>query len=178
MALTNKPYDRVIEKFLLDNIEPNTRVIDVGCGTGWTALILANNKTNCSVDGVDINTLKIHRANTHFLKAKRDHIMHCHLCKAEELVQRFGASKFEYVVTNHSVHHFGNPLKVFKQIKAILKKGGKLLIGELTPSYGEKIDNCPRYSISKIRDFVEQSGLKLVHATVKQPGVILVVYQK
>jgi len=178
MPLTNKPYDKAIERFLTKNIKAKSRVIDVGCGTGWTALILARKNFGCYVDGIDINTLKIHRANRLFLQAKRDHLVHCHLCGAEELTKRFGASLFDYVVTNHSIHHFEKPIIAVKQMKAILKKKGKLLLTELTPEYGKKFDKCKRYSLSQIIKILKDAGLKIISAKIELPGVILIICQK
>ena len=45
-----QPYDKAIREFLLRHIAKGSRVIDVGCGTGWTALILAGAKKNCRVE--------------------------------------------------------------------------------------------------------------------------------
>lgn len=150
LLVSRRPYNRIIEKFLLKNIKPGSRVVDVGCGTGTSALLLAKNKTNCRVDGVEINRVKVHRANRLFLKAKHDHLVHCHLCAVEDLEGHFGRAIFDYVITNHAIHHFATPKKAFVQMLSILKPGGKILLTDLTPEYGRRVDQCERYSFEEL----------------------------
>lgn len=167
-------HDRAIKQFLSEHIRDHSRVIDVGCGTGWTALHLAQTKAACRIDGVDISELKIHRANSLFLKAKRDHVVHCQQCGAEELTKRFGYALYDFAVSSHSLHHYREPLQALKQIRSTLKPGGHLLLVELEPRYGETIDDCPRYSLPKILFLVQKARLAIQSAREKPPGVFLV----
>lgn len=174
----NRPYDQPIKKFLEENIAPSSRVLDVGCGTGWTGLFLAKIKRHCQVDGIDLNALKVHRANALFNRAKLNHLVVCHTTPAEALVKRFGRTKFNAAVSVHSLHHYDDVVRALKQIKIVLKPGGKLLLGELDQEYGETVDDCPRYSIKKIRQLIANSGLKIQSVQNLDPGILLVLAVK
>ncbi len=169
--MTRQTYDTAIKKFLLANIRPESNVIDVGCGTGWTGLLLSQKNLHCNVDGVDIDELKVHRANKIFLKAKRDHLVACKTCRAEEVSQRFGRHRYDFVISNHALHHYKNLIKALKEIHLLLKPSGKLLLSELEQSYGEKIDICPRYRKDKIKEVVKRAGFKIREFSLKPPGV-------
>ncbi|MBI4022425.1 MAG: class I SAM-dependent methyltransferase [Candidatus Andersenbacteria bacterium] len=168
-----KAYERVIKQFLAAHIPAGSRIIDVGCGTGWTALFVAENKAGCRVDGVDIDTLKVHRANRLFLRAKREHLVHCARCGAEELVRRFKRRQYDVVVSCHSLHHYREPVRALRQMRGVLKREGVLLLAELTPAFGERVDDCARYSLAKIRAFFKRAGWRLREASVQGSGVIL-----
>lgn len=169
-----KSYNRVINRFLLRHIRPNSTVVDVGCGTGTTALLLARERPGCRVEGIDIDEIKIHRANALFAKAKREHLVRCHICSAENLAVRLGRGRYDVVVSTHSFHHYRDPRRALRQIRAILKPGGQLLLSELEPPYGETVDDCPRYSLRKISALVADAHLRVQEARRRKPGVLLV----
>ena len=169
--MTYQAYDTAIKKFLLANIHAESNVIDVGCGTGWTGLLLSQKNLHCNVDGVDIDELKVHRANRIFLKAKRDHLVACKTCRAEEASQRFGTHHYDFVVSNHALHHYKDSVKALREMSLLLKPSGKLLLSELEQSYGEKIDDCPRYRSEKIKELVARAGFKIRELVLKPPGV-------
>lgn len=171
--MAQKPYDPVLKKFLNDHVKPRDRVLDVGCGTGYTALQITK-KFQCAVYGVDINKLKVHRANAAFVKAKKDHLVVCHVVSALQLTKQFAKSSFDVVVSNHSIHHYDDVLKALREIRAVLKPKGVLLLGELEQSYGEQVDNCPRFSLRKIEELVKRANLDIVSVQIKPPGVILI----
>ncbi|MEX1997923.1 MAG: class I SAM-dependent methyltransferase [Candidatus Andersenbacteria bacterium] len=176
--MRRKSFDSIIKQFLLQHVPDEGTVLDVGCGTGWTALFLARQKPNCAVEGVDIDTVKIHRANALFLKAKRDHIVRCYTCSAELLAKRLGYGRYDVVISNHSLHHYPKPVIALRQIRATLKPNGYLLLSELDPSYGEEIDNCPRYSLKKIIALLKQARFHVRHAQHKKPGVLLLLAER
>ncbi|MBI3305165.1 class I SAM-dependent methyltransferase [Candidatus Parcubacteria bacterium] len=168
------PYDRVIEKFLDREVQPASRIIDVGCGTGWTALFLARRKPGSQIVGIDIDTLTVHRANALFRRARREKLVQCHRCGVEQLRVRFGTQMFDCAITSHTLHHFERPAAALRQIRAVLKRGGRLLLVELSPRYGEALDDCPRYSLVKIKEFVRRAGFRRVGGAERAPGVVLV----
>lgn len=176
--VVSEPYDQVIADFLLNNVPKDSRVVDVGCGTGWTAILLTDHNVCASCEGVDVDELDIHRANRWFLQAKRDHLVHCRKGSAEELSKRLGRSNFDVVISNHSLHHYLKPEKGLQEIHRILKAGGLLLLSELEQTYGEKIDNCPRYRPTKIRELINGAGFIIELFRHQKPGVILVRARK
>ena len=173
-----KPFDQIIADFLLAEVPVGSRVIDVGCGTGWTAILLTDHQICSSCEGVDVDELDIHRANRWFLKAKRDHLVHCQQCSAEELTKKLGRSNYDVVVSNHSLHHYLSPERGLREIYHILKAGGVLLLTELEQKFGETIDNCPRFRPDKIKQLIEGAGFPVDTFEQKKPGVLLVKARK
>lgn len=169
-----KAYERVIKRFLAAHIADGSRVLDVGCGTGWTALFVARTKADCVVDGVDVDELRIHRANRLFVRAKRDCVVRCVRCGAEELARRLGRARYDVVVSCHSLHHYRDPVRALKQMRRVLAPGGAVLLAELAPAYGETIDDCARYSLRKVRAFFRRAGLSVLAGEQRRPGVVLV----
>lgn len=169
-----KTYERVVKHFLAAHIADGSRILDVGCGTGWTALFVARTRSGCTVDGVDIDELRIHRANRLFVRARREHLVHCVTCGAEELTRLFGRGRYDAVVSCHSLHHYRDPVRALREMRRVLKRGGQVLLAELTPAYGETVGDCARYSLRKIRAFFGRTGLRVLAARQVRPGVILV----
>lgn len=176
--VVSEPFDQAIADFLLANVPKDSRVVDVGCGTGWTAILLTDHKVCASCEGVDVDELDIHRANRWFLQAKRDHLVHCQKGSAEELSKRLGRSNFDVVISNHSLHHYLKPEKGLQEIHKILKAKGLLLLSELEQGYGETIDNCPRYRAGKMRALITDAGFTIELFRQERPGVILVRARK
>ena len=64
----------------------------------------------------------------------------------------------------------------------MLLPGGRILIAEYAPSFGERIDDCPRYSEKKIRSLLADAGFTDITAhrldprlnvlTAKRRGVV------
>lgn len=104
--------------------------------------------------------------------------MRCHRCSAENLSARLGRARYDVVVSTHSFHHYRDPRRALRQIRAILKPGGQLLLSELEPVYGETVDDCPRYSLRKIVALVSDTRLRVEEARRQKPGVLLVYAER
>ncbi|MBI2624094.1 class I SAM-dependent methyltransferase [Candidatus Parcubacteria bacterium] len=150
---------------------PRSRVLDVGCGSGWATLILTGRTLRCETACVDRDARAITFANRALRRRGRE--IRCRRCYAENLGDCFKPGRFDAAVAVHALHHFDEPARALRQMRKVLKPGGQLALAELDPTYGEELDDCPRYSLMKIMAFVRAAGFKQVRSWHQRPGVLL-----
>lgn len=112
---------------LLDWDRP-VNFLDIGCGTGWAveqAALLS--RSNGSFYGIDLSSQMTGKArekyagngNMHFIQANAEFI---------PLNDNF----FDVIICTHSFHHYRHPVKALREMRRLLKPGGKVYI--LDPS--------------------------------------------
>lgn len=168
--------DRIVRRFLLTRIADGDRVLDVGCGAGWAALLIARERPACIVHGTDSEAGAVHRANRGF--RRRRSAVRCYPCAAEDLVSCFGRSRYDAVVSVHALHHYADPFGALRNMRNVVRREGVVLIAEFEPRYGERRDDCPRFSLDKIVWLCEDAGLTVTAAAAKRPGVLLVTAER
>jgi SAM-dependent methyltransferase len=97
-------------------------ILDFGCGSGWQAAVLARNGAKYVV-GIDINLRGLERARQ---LATRLGVQR-QVQFADRVEDRF-KSRFDIVISQNSMEHFGDPLKVLYEIKSALRENGRILI--------------------------------------------------
>jgi 2-polyprenyl-3-methyl-5-hydroxy-6-metoxy-1,4-benzoquinol methylase len=111
---------------LAKEIKPRSTVLDVGCGLGLLACLLAKKK--CRVYGIDTeeDNLRVARRLSRMLNAEKL----CAFQEARSNTLSFGTSTFDYVVLSWTLHDIRpedrEPL--LSQCVRILKPRAKLLI--------------------------------------------------
>jgi SAM-dependent methyltransferase len=103
---------------------PPARLLDLGCGTGWTSVFFA--KMGYDVTGVDIAPDMIDHANRNRDREKLDKLRFL-VCDYEEL--RF-QSEFDGAVFYDSLHHAVDEAVAIRQAFAALKPGGACVASE------------------------------------------------
>lgn len=105
-------------------MEDNTRLLDIGCGTGW-ALGLANKHSNGKGEfyGVDLSEKMIEKAKDNFKEKNNFHFIASN-ATAIPLQNAF----FDFIVCTNSFHHYLRPDQALSEMHRLLKPGGKLYI--------------------------------------------------
>ncbi len=170
--------DRVIRSFLLRNISDGGAVLDVGCGTGWAALLIARERPGCLVHGADSDQGMVHRVNRQARRRRRAAGVRCFPCAAENLGRYFGRARYDAATSVHALHHYRDPYAALRNMRTVLRPGGRVLLAEFDPDYGETLDDCPRFSLTKIAWLCEDAGLRVVATDRKRPGVLLVTGER
>jgi methionine biosynthesis protein MetW len=98
-------------------IEPNSRVLDVGCGRGVLLEELTKRRGVKGL-GVDIDEVKIEACVKRGVAAYQG--------DAEKLLLQFDEGHFDWVILSRTVQELGNPGRV---IKEALRAGKKLAVG-------------------------------------------------
>lgn len=125
-------YDnRVLESLLvylqkksleLADIEANSKILDVGCGTGNLLLELGKRK-DLKLYGIDISK--------EMLKIARSKINKKTGLKNSSIEEFKTKEKFNYILSTEAFHHFSNQEKAVENMHKLLKKDGKLVIVDL-----------------------------------------------
>jgi len=108
-------------------LPPGTRVLDVGCGNGFTCGEFL--KRGCQVVGVDLSEQGINLARRNY-PAGRFEL----LPADDQLLQRLGETAFDIVVSTEVVEHLYSPRPYARGCFAALKPGGKMIC--TTPYHG------------------------------------------
>lgn len=105
-------------------IEPNSRILDVGCGTGRFSFFIAN-KCN-SVLGIDLSQRNIAKANSNLQKKPNKKISFFHQSISEIIKQNI---HFDYAVMTYVIHEVDEEERV-KLLTEISKVADKIIIGD------------------------------------------------
>lgn len=144
----------LLKRFLKKEIGNSKRVFDIGCGEGVIAFNLISS-LNCCVDGIDLDKGKVHNTNKKFRKRLTKGLASCCLCDANDINKKFKKETYDVVLIIHTLHHLTNLSGILIKSRYLLKYGGKIFIGEYQRDYGEKLDNCPRFSSKKIKSMLK-----------------------
>ena len=108
---------------------PETRVLDVGCGTGNYAAALTE-ATGCRVSGIDPSRRMLDRA--------RDAAPWESLVQGSAESLPFGDDSFDVVMSTDVIHHIGDRDAYFREAARVLRPGGHIVT--VTDSH----DDIPR----------------------------------
>jgi SAM-dependent methyltransferase len=104
--------------------KPGERVLDIGCGTGATAIpFAAAVAPNGHVTGVDISVPMLDQARRNIAQAGATNIT---LVEADAQVHRFPADSFDLLISRFGVMFFADPVAAFANLLARLRQGGRL----------------------------------------------------
>ncbi len=120
-----KPWLLYVQKKVVSyiNLRVNIKILDVGCGTGDTLVIISKLST-AKLYGLDISKNMLLRARKKLgRKAK--------LILGDVEKIPFEDNYFDYVLNTEAFHHFPNPNKSLKEINRVLKKDGKFILADL-----------------------------------------------
>jgi SAM-dependent methyltransferase len=110
------------------NIEPGTRVLDVACGAGQTAIPMS--RAGAKVTGVDIATNLIEqaraRAQAEDLDARFD--------EGDAEMLPYADDSFDIVISLIGAMFAPRPELVAAELKRVCRPGGKIIMGNWTPS--------------------------------------------
>jgi SAM-dependent methyltransferase len=104
--------------------QPGERVLDIGCGTGATAIpFAAAVGAGGHVTGVDISEPMLGQARQNIAKSAAGNIT---LVKADAQVHRFPPGSFDLLISRFGVMFFADPAAAFTNLLAGLRQGGRL----------------------------------------------------
>lgn len=112
-----------------EQFNSDTKILDVGCGTGQTAAYLYN-QYRANITCIDINPVMLNKAGERFRALQIP--IDLQSASIEELP--FEDQSFD-VVLSESVLVFVNKTRALQEIYRVLKSGGKLIANEMTINY-------------------------------------------
>jgi 2-polyprenyl-3-methyl-5-hydroxy-6-metoxy-1,4-benzoquinol methylase len=119
------PDMRLRRGFLLERVDPRSRVLDVGCGEGRFAAELA--RAGIGVVGVDVAEEPLRRARARYPG------LDLRIVPAEETWPLPDAS-FDVVWAGETIEHVADAAGWLREVRRVLRPGGSLLLS--TPAHG------------------------------------------
>jgi len=119
---TGKMRDEIVSQI---KIGAALRVLDVGCGTGYTTWGVLNRRDVCEVVCLDMNPVQLNRAskNLHSKKAKLS------ISRGDAENLPFVDESFDTVISVGAVEYFPDPEKVLKELARVANPNGKIIVG-------------------------------------------------
>ena len=99
-------------------VPSGSRVLDIGCGTGWTAKELIDKK-GCEVIGVEPNESRAEVARSNGIQV---HVGYLEDLRIEEV------DLFDIVLFGDVLEHLSNPLSILCDAKKYLRPGGSVVV--------------------------------------------------
>jgi len=109
------------------HLEPGSKVLDVGCGTGYAVMHLASILPNGKVYGIDISQKMIQQADAKVpveLKSKIE------FRQASSANIPYPDGEFDHVICTNSFHHYPDPLHVLSEMYRVIRPRGQVVILE------------------------------------------------
>ncbi|MDH5798071.1 MAG: class I SAM-dependent methyltransferase [Paracoccaceae bacterium] len=103
------------------NPGPDEVILDIGCGTGASANIVADRLETGRVLATDI-------AETMLARARQDASSKIDFLLADAQTHDFGKGQFDLVVSRFGTMFFSDPVAAFSNIRRALKPGGRLVM--------------------------------------------------
>src|SRR5580704_14769414 len=108
---------RIDHKYILQLIETNSRVLDLGCGDGELLSSVMKEK-NCRAAGIEIDEKAIYKCVEHGVSVSHGDI--------DSGLTDYSDKRFDYVILNESLQEVLNPDRV---ISEALRVGKKVIVG-------------------------------------------------
>jgi ubiquinone/menaquinone biosynthesis C-methylase UbiE len=163
-------WDNMREGFFSENVrdkafdaaglQPGELAADIGAGTGFITEGLLDN--GLSVIAVDQSAAMLNKLKLKFPSSDQ---IDCRVGEAKKLP--IEDNSVDYVFANMYLHHVENPLKAIKEMKRILKPGGKLVITDVDEHEFEFLkteqhDRWMGFDREDIKRWFIEAGLKNV----------------
>lgn len=109
----------------LANVSSDARVLDVGCGTGYTTEVVLRHLHKGEAVGVDLTPQQLKKAarNLRFDKTRLS------LCRGDVESLPFRDETFDSVVSVGAIEYFPNPREALKEMARVVKTGGRVIVG-------------------------------------------------
>ena len=106
----------------------NSRLLEIGCGSGRYALSLAES-VSCEVLGLDVNEFAVTNANRLATQAGMSDRVRFQTCDVSKPLA-FQSASFHAAFSNDVICHIPDRLGLLRELHRVLKPGGKLLLSD------------------------------------------------
>ncbi|MPZ59908.1 MAG: methyltransferase domain-containing protein [Propionibacteriales bacterium] len=103
------------------------RVLDLGCGVGWSTIAVAQAYPNAQVDGVDLDEDSITEAKANAARSGLTDRIGFRLADASALA---GEGGYDLVCIFEALHDMANPVQVLSVVRSMLRNDGAVLIAD------------------------------------------------
>ena len=107
---------------------PGARVLDVGCGHGWSTIALARAYPEAVLVGVDVDAPSMASARANAAGAGVDGRVTFHAANAAGLAEGPASATYDVAFAFECVHDMAQPVSVLSAIRAVLGPDGVLVV--------------------------------------------------
>jgi len=159
------PYHRQLAGRLASELTPGAALLDVGCGPGAFLVALAASRRDLALTGLDPAAAAVRHARGLAPSAV--------FTRATAEALPFAAGAFAVVTAIGSVKYWRDRARGFAEVHRVLATGGRLLLSELDPKGGGRLDAVasayPRITAGVLRRFVLPGSL--ARSTVRSAAI-------
>ncbi len=141
-------------EYMLDRaqITSRSRVLEVGCGNGNTAIWLAR-QTGCEVVGIDISAACIDRCRQ---QSQENPSLQLHFEQVSVTDLPFESDSFTHVWSQAALFHIDDRRQAFQEIQRVLQENGILVFDDLVIATESNVGDCLRSNaVSSSKDDIE-----------------------
>ena len=150
---------RTLEKIQL---KKGAAILDIGCGLGDTAMMLAKQFAGCMLTGIDQDADLIHTAS-----GEKKHYSNIAFIAGSALQLPFKDNSFDFVFTRYLLHHIPDAMAAMREMKRVCKRGGVIMAHE--PDAGA-IRSYPEHTAYETFQMVVANLFADVHIGIKLIG--------
>jgi ubiquinone/menaquinone biosynthesis C-methylase UbiE len=165
------PWFQYTQRLAIDCLElrPDSRALDVGCGTGFAVRELAAKLTHGKACGIDISDGMVEQASRRVPPELADRV---EIRQASSSSIPYPDGFFTHLMCTNSFHHYPEPVEALREMQRVLEPGGELVIFENAPDlslYTRFWDLALRlfetghvryYTSKQLGEILEQAGLE------------------
>lgn len=145
---------------LLD-VQPTDRMLEIGFGPGVAIAELAGRATRGHVYGVDHSEVMVHQAsrrNAAAIRAHRVHLAHASVDQLPSFDEPLDA-----ILAVNSVGFWPNPVERLRQLRRLLRPGGRIALATQPRCPGATRDTTAR-AAQELQDLLTQAGFTQIRA--------------
>ena len=163
-------YDESVRGILLESglLEPNIKVADIGSGSGFLSRAIAGKVG--SVIAIDISAEMLGQLSA---QAITEGLSNIKVLEADGCEIPLPAGVIDLICSNMYLHHIDDPLCAVKEMKRLLKPGGKVFLADLKEHMNRELtermhDAWPGFKPEELKSWFKKSGFKNIK--VEFPG--------
>ncbi len=155
-------------------LTPTMRVAEVGAGTGYFAVRLANALPAGEVIATDVEPAMLRYLD---LRARREHLPQLRTTLATLATSGLAAASVDRILIVHLWHHLANRVAYARDLRVALRPGGKLFVVDFALDSERGPPTAMRLSAETLIAELEEAGFTAMLSAVASPGQYLVEAQ-
>jgi 2-polyprenyl-3-methyl-5-hydroxy-6-metoxy-1,4-benzoquinol methylase len=124
--------------------DPPARVADVGCGTGWSSIAIAQAYPKVRVDGFDIDEPSTRTARENAAKAGIDDRVRF---EVRDAADPDNAASYDLVTAFETIHDMSDPVAALRAMRGLVAPGGAVMVADerVAESFSAPGDELERF---------------------------------